>query len=97
MVVHPKEKSRASIASLATKETEVESKREVVQDEDLEDILIQIGELINFGSPLSVDLLTCRLKKSGIISAELARQITVICRMETLPLVILWTRLLALT
>lgn len=96
MVVHPKEKSRASIASLATKETEVESKR-VVQDEDLEDILIQIGELINFGSPLSVDLLTCRLKKSGIISAELARQITVICRMETLPLVILWTRLLALT
>src|SRR5690606_253134 len=97
MVVHPKEKSRASIASLATKETEVESKREVVQDEDLEDILIQIGELINFGSPLSVDLLTCRLKKLGIISAELARQITVICRMETLPLVIPWTRLLALT
>jgi len=96
MVVHTKEKSRASIASLANKETEVESKR-VVQDEDLEDILIQIGELINFGSPLSVDLLTCRLKKSGIISAELARQITVICRMETLPLVILWTRLLALT
>lgn len=96
MVVHPKEKSRASIASLATKETEVESKR-VVQDEDLEDILIQIGELINFGSPLSVDLLTCRLKKSGIISAELARQITVICRVETFPLVILWTRLLALT
>lgn len=88
MVVHPKEKSRASIASLATKETEVESKR-VVQDEDLEDILIQIGELINFGSPLSVDLLTYRLKKSGIISAKLARQITVICRVETLPLVML--------
>src|SRR5690606_11072496 len=97
MVVHPKDKSRASIASLATKETEVESKREVVQDEDLEDILIQIGELINFGSSFSVDLLTCRLKKSGIISAKLARQITIIYRGEALPLVILWTRLLALT
>ena len=84
-----KEKSRALKASLSTK---VESKAE-----ELEDILIQIGELINCSSPLAVDQLTCRLKKSGIISAETARQIIVICRMGGLPLVLLYARLFGLT
>lgn len=51
---------------------------ELVQEE-LEDILLQIGKLIECSSPYSVDRLVEQLKRIGKISAETALHIRAIC------------------
>ena len=49
-------------------------------EEELEDVLQQIAELINFDDPFSVNRLTRRLYELGIISPRTAVQICQICR-----------------